>query len=175
MRRSPDARAWGGRCAAVACLLAALLAIALVDRLRALEAALGARVVQVAMGAGSHPPSSALVSYPVGGGRFRALEVTWQASSVAIAVPILAVSALACLLPRARPQTVVARAAAGIVVVAGANQLRLLVIAAATARWGDDGFLVAQQLVGSGIVVVSVGATVVAVARARPTPRPPSA
>lgn len=144
----------------------ALVAIGTLDRLRAMEAALGARVVRAVMGAGGNPPASALVSYPVGGDRFRALEITWQASTAASAVPILVVTALACLLPQARPRAVVARAAVGIVVVAVANQLRVLVIAAATARWGDDGFLVAQHLVGSGVVLVSAGATIVALAAA---------
>ena len=136
-----------------------------IDRLCGVEAAIGSAVVAATLGSSSHPSASSLVFYPVAGGAYRALEITWQCSTYVAALPLLLLTALAALLPSARPRSMVAVLVAGLVVVASANQLRLLVIAAATARWGDDGFEVAHRLVGSGIVLLSVVAGLAAIVR----------
>jgi exosortase/archaeosortase family protein len=158
------------RATATSCLALAALALATLDQLRRWEAALGAVVVGWVLGEGVERPSSSLLSYPVDSGRFRSLDITWQASSAVVVVPILVVVALACLHPAARPGALALRATVGVVLIVTSNQLRFVVIALATARWGDDGFQVAQQLVGSGLVLLAFGVAVAGVLRARRVP-----
>lgn len=161
----------GRRGLAASCLVVAVAGLVRLDDLRRCEAALGAALVRLVLGDGVHRPSGSLISYPVPGGRFRSLDITWQASSAVVAAPILVLVALACLHPAARPGAMALRAAVGVALIVGANQLRFVVIALATARWGDDGFQVAHQLVGSGLVLLALGVSVAGVLRARQQPR----
>lgn len=156
------------------CLVAEVVGFTQIERLRELEAAVGAVLVGLLMGSSYHQAGSPLVFYPVGDGRYRALEITWQCSSFVAATPILLVTGLAVLLPNARPRTMAALLAVGLLIVAAANQLRLLVIAVATRRWGDEGFELSHRVVGSGIVLLSVIATLGLIVRAHAA-RPVSA
>lgn len=153
-------------------LAASFLAVAVgglvhLDDLRRCEATLGAALVRVVLGDGVHRPSGSLISYPVADGRFRSLDITWQASSAVVAAPVLVLVALACLHPTARPGAMALRATVGVALIVVANQLRFVVIALATARWGDDGFQVAHQLVGSGLVLLALGVAVAGILRGR--------
>lgn len=151
-----------------ALLWVALLAVQHMEQLRHAEAWAGAQVVEVVMGESYHPPGSALVYFPDQPGTTRALEITWQCSVVWAAVPVLALTAGMVLVPRTSVRRLLGASAAAIVVVAVVNQLRLLVIALATARWGRDGFEVSHRLVGSGLVLLSVAAALSLVWRSGP-------
>lgn len=137
------------------------------DRWCAWEAAAGARAIAPLLGSSYHAPGSPLIVLPVGDGRYRALEVTWQCSSLVASLPILLVAAAASLLPSARPRATILASAAGLAIVAVANQARIVLIAVATARWGDDGFTLSHRLVGSGLVLVSVIGSLALLVRGR--------
>lgn len=113
-----------------------------------------------------------MVYFPTGSLTTRSLEITWQCSVVWAAVPLLAFSAGLVLVPRTSCARVVLAAALGTVVVAVANQLRLLVIALSTAWWGRDGFEVSHRIVGSGLVLVSVVVGLALVWRSGPAGSP---
>jgi exosortase/archaeosortase family protein len=169
VRGRHEALGRAGRVGVAAALLwAAWTAVEEMDRLRHAEAWLGAHVVAAVMGRSYHPSGSALVHYPVGPLTTRALEITWQCSVVWAMVPVLAMAAGLVLVPGTSWWRVVVAAAIGVVVVGVVNQLRLLVIALATAWWGRDGFEVSHRLVGSGLVLLSVAVALSFVWRSTP-------
>jgi len=136
----------------------AVVAVRNLDGLMVAEAELSSHVVALVMGSSPRSMASDYVIYPVSGapGGHRALRITWQCSVVWAALPILGLSAALVLIPRVSWWRLLASAAGGVGLVVVVNQLRILLIAVASAAWGRDGYEISHRVVGSGLVIASV-------------------
>jgi exosortase/archaeosortase family protein len=100
---------------------------------------------------------TAAVYLNIGTTEFFGLKITAQCSAFLLMTPLFLVAAVMCLRPRFRPSRLLGSLAVFAVLVVVVNQIRLVVIAALTDRFGlDAGFGIAHNLVGALVMLLGL-------------------
>ncbi|MFE5535455.1 exosortase/archaeosortase family protein [Streptomyces sp. NPDC056492] len=148
---------------AAAALLACAVALCLgTHRAMEWETRLAARSVGLVMS--THTllmPSGDVFYFDVGTGRDQGLRLTLACSVVLLLVPLLSISAVVLAAGRARMLRVLTATVCASAALVAVNQIRLLVIAEASRKWGDAGFGWAHSVAGSFIVLAGVAVVLI--------------
>ncbi|MDH6544039.1 archaeosortase/exosortase family protein [Streptomyces sp. SPB4] len=141
-------------------LAAAALLCARPGWTRACETRLAAHVVHRALGTRTTLlPEGDVFFFDAGTGRDQGLRLTLACSVVLLLVPLLLTGAAVLATGRGGPARVTAAAGVAALLLVVLNQVRLVMIVAATRRWGDTGFGWAHGVLGSCIVLAGLAVT----------------